>query len=175
MKKRKAALIAADISVFLLCLALPYLIDIFVRMPDGRIAPAAGAAVYAAVWALSWLYACMTHASGLRTASLTMWICCGISVALNIILDTARLGEASLTRLAAYVTAVYYTRPVCAVFGEPDGGPRGWCAAACFAMIVCFAAAYSLMPLLWRGRSGATRTPERPSEKRIDDNPYTGE
>lgn len=175
MKKRKAAFIAADISVFALCLAAPCLIEILVRASERGIAPAAGAVIYIAVWALAWLYGAVTRASGLRIVSLTLWICCGISVALNIILDTARLGAASLTRLAAYVTAVYYTRPVSAVFGEPDGGPRGWCAAACAVMIVCFLAAYLIMPLLWRREMSAPHTTRRETENRIDDNPYTGD
>ena len=181
MKKRPAALIAADIPVFAVCLAAPWLIDLAVRHIGSDWAYAAGAAAYAALWAFAWLYAALSRASGLRLASLTLWVSCGAALVSNIVFGPVKNGATSLPRLIAYVTSVYYTRPVASLFGEPDGGPRGWCALACAALTAVFAAAYIIMPLLWK-----TGEKEEPSEEpesvdgtgremseKIDKNPYT--
>lgn len=174
MKKRKAALIAADIPVFAVCLAAPWAIGTLVRASGSDSALACGAAAFVGVWALVWLYSALTRAHGLRFACLTLWITCGAAVTGSIIFDAARLGAASVPRLAAYVTAVYYTRPICALFGEPDTGPRGWCAAACAAMIICFAAAFIIMPVVWREKHDDMISDEIKDEgNKIDENPYT--
>ncbi len=181
MKKRPTALLAADILVFAVCLASPCVIDIAAARFGSDKAYIIGAAVYAGVWSLAWLYAALSRAAGLRLASLTLWLSSAASLALNIIFGSARSGPASLPRLAAYVTAVYYTRPVASLFGEPQGGPRGWCALACAALTAVFSAAYMIMALLWkRGeRYPAEETAAEPqAEKRdmsekIDENPYT--
>ncbi|MBQ7719036.1 MAG: hypothetical protein IJT56_00500 [Clostridia bacterium] len=181
MKKRPAALLAADILVFAVCLASPCVIDIAAARFGSDKAYIIGAAVYAGVWSLAWLYAALSRAAGLRLASLTLWLSSAASLALNIIFGSARSGPASLPRLAAYVTAVYYTRPVASLFGEPQGGPRGWCALACAALTAVFSAAYMIMALLWkRGeRYPAEETAAEPQaekhdmNEKIDENPYT--